>query len=84
MSRELLSPKQVAEKLGINLGTLIKMRSKGARLFDPSFPAMTSGAFKAADISAWVAKNALSETVLSMDPPAPSIEKPTFSKQGTL
>ncbi|MDP3335249.1 hypothetical protein [Rhodoferax sp.] len=53
-----LSFKQAAEAIGTNLGTLIQMRAKGAKLFDPTFPPMTNGTFDAAEIAAWkTAKN---------------------------
>jgi len=53
MSAKTLTLQQVAKQIGTNLGTIIQMRAKGARLFDATFPPMTNGTFNAADISAW-------------------------------
>lgn len=53
-----ITMQQAAAILGTNLGTIIILRSKGARLFDPTFPAMVNGKFDRAAILAWQAANA--------------------------
>jgi hypothetical protein len=53
-----ITMKQAAAMLGTNLGAIIKLRAKGARLFDPTFPIMVNGQFDRAEILAWQAANA--------------------------
>ncbi len=48
-----LTMQQTAAAIGTNLGTLIQLRAKGARLYDPSFPPMVGGNFDEAAIMAW-------------------------------
>lgn len=50
-----LSMQQVASQIGTNLGTLIQMRARGAKLFDATFPPMTNGTFDSTEIAAWLA-----------------------------
>jgi hypothetical protein len=46
---------QAAKLADIKMGVLIPMRSKGARLYDPTFPPMTNGTLDAAEVLAWKA-----------------------------
>ena len=48
-----LTLRETAAAIGTNLGGLSKLRSKGARLFDPSFPSPVGGLFIEAEILAW-------------------------------
>lgn len=58
MSAAKLSMQQVASQIGTNLGTLIQMRARGAKLFDPTFPPMTNQTFDSTEVAAWLtAKN---------------------------
>jgi len=50
-----LSIQQVAQALGTNLGSVILMRAKGARLYDPTFPPMTNGTFDSTEVASWKA-----------------------------
>jgi len=44
---------QAAKLADIKMGELIPIRSKGARLYDPTFPPMTDGTFDASEVLAW-------------------------------
>lgn len=44
---------QAAKVADIRIGELVAIRSKGARLYDQSFPPMTDGTFDAAEVLAW-------------------------------
>lgn len=46
---------QAAAMLGTNLGAIIKLRAKGGRLFDATFPPLIDGKFDRAEILAWQA-----------------------------
>lgn len=48
-----LSHREAADALGLNISDLFKIRLKGARLFDPSFPKISNGTFDETEIFAW-------------------------------
>lgn len=49
-----LTMQQAATAINTNIGGVIKLRSKGASLYDPAFPdMMTDGTFDAAEVLAW-------------------------------
>lgn len=64
-----ITMRQAAQLLGCNLGSIILMRAKGGKLFDPTFPAMTpDGTFREADILAWRAAKRVSNNPPSVTP----------------
>jgi hypothetical protein len=44
---------QAAQVTDTKISELVAIRSKGARLYDPTFPLMTDGTFDAAEVLAW-------------------------------
>jgi len=58
-----ITMRQAAAILGTNLGAIIKLRAKGARLYDPTFPPMVTGRFDRAAILAWQAANTSKPTM---------------------
>jgi len=50
-----LTMQQTATALNTNIGGVIKLRSKGASLYDPTFPPMVNGTFDEAAVLAWKA-----------------------------
>jgi hypothetical protein len=64
-----LSFRDTAAVLGINLGDMIKLRSNGARNFDPSFPQQTNATFDETEILAWKAARDNRQTANT--PPSP-------------
>lgn len=48
-----LTHRETAAALGINLGDMGKLRSKGARNFDPLFPQQTNATFDESEVLAW-------------------------------
>lgn len=58
MKSTIITMRQAAQLLGCNLGSIVLIRAKGGKLFDPTFPAMADGNFNQADILAWQAAKA--------------------------
>lgn len=52
MSRR-LTHREIAATLGITLGELARLRSKGSRQYDPTFPLPVGGLFIEAETLAW-------------------------------
>lgn len=50
-----LTMPQVAQVIGVNLGTLIRMRGRGSSIFDSSLPSMTGGTFSVHEVASWMA-----------------------------
>lgn len=48
-----LTHREVAAALGINFFEMAKLRSKGSRLFDPTFPAQANGLYSEVEVLAW-------------------------------
>lgn len=62
MAQLTLTMKQVADLIGTNLGTVLNIRAKGARLYDPTFPAMNNQTFDYAEVMAWLQTTKTSTT----------------------
>lgn len=54
LNRGRLTMPQVAQVIGVNLGTLIRMRGRGSSIFDSSLPSMTGGTFSVQEVVSWV------------------------------
>lgn len=58
-----------SQLLGCNLGSIILMRAKGGKLFEPKFPAMTpAGNFDLDEIIAWRAAKRASNNPPTVTP----------------
>jgi hypothetical protein len=55
MTSRRLTIRETAAAIGTNLGGLLKLRSKGARLYDPTFPPMVNQTFDEAGVLSWKA-----------------------------
>lgn len=74
MSRR-LTHREVAATLGINLGELARLRSKGSRQHDSTFPLPVGGLFIEAEILAWKkSKEVAAQQII----PPPSASAPSL------
>lgn len=48
-----LTLREAAATLGLNVGQVLQLRANGGRLFDPTFPKLVNGYFRADEILAW-------------------------------
>jgi hypothetical protein len=74
-----LTTRQTAATIGINLGSLVVLRSRGSRFYDPSFPPMVNQTFDEAAILEW--KNASDRRPAQSSSPA---QTPLVDSTGTL
>ncbi len=71
------TPREVVSVLGLtNLGELAKLRSKGSRQHDSTFPLPVGGLFIEAEILAWKKSKEIQITT-----PPPSIPTPTYDRR---
>lgn len=72
-----LTHREVAATLGINLGELARLRAKGSRQYDPTFPLPVGGLFIEAEILAWKKSK---EIVAA---PPPSAVTPAYDRRSS-
>jgi hypothetical protein len=60
-----LTMQQTAAAIGTNIGGVIKLRSKGATLYDPTFPPMINSTFDEAAVLAWKATRDAKATLVA-------------------
>lgn len=76
MSRR-LTHREVAATLGINLVELARLRAKGSRQHDSTFPQPIGGLFIEAEILAWKKSKEIST-------PPPSASTPTYDRRSGI